>query len=424
MKLRLVGCSHHTSSVEVREQLAFTPEQVQDALQLLRERYAATEAVLLSTCNRVELYLAGAETDELPEHDELASFLAQYHALDPARVSGELFRCSDQEAVRHLFLVASSLDSMVVGEAQILSQVKQAFAASQAVQSTGPITHHVFETAYHVAKRVARETEINRRRVSIPSVAVTDCAKQLFETFEDKRVLLVGAGEMGEETLRYLRDEGARDIVVLNRSRARAEALAQQLEVSIDDWEQLDQRIAWADLIISTTGAREPIVTVERFKEIEQYRSDRLLFVLDLAVPRDFAPEIARFANVYLYCIDDLQAVCEQNRKAREKQWPKAVRIVDEELAQFMAERNRRVTGPTIQRLRQQADQLKNQELQRLLNKLGSIDARSQQEIERSFDRLVNKLLHPPLESLRDEAKSGAPHGLLDALRHLFQLSD
>ena len=259
---------------------------------------------------------------------------------------------------------------------------------------------------------MANETEINRRRVSIPSVAVADYAKQLFETFEDKKVLLLGAGEMGEETLRYLRDEGARDIVVLNRNRERAESLAQRLDAVVDDWEQLDTRIAWADLIVSTTGAREPIVTAERFRAIQQQRSERLLFVLDLAVPRDFDPEIAQFTNVYLYCIDDLQAVCDQNRKAREKQWPKAERIVDEETTRFLAERNHRVTAPTIQRLRQQADQLKKDELQRLLNKLGAVDPHAQEEIERSFDRLVNKLLHPPLESLRDEAKKGSPHGL------------
>ena len=175
---------------------------------------------------------------------------------------------------------------------------------------------------------------------------------------------------------------------------------------------------------MSTTGASQPIVTAERFRAIEQQRSERLLFVLDLAVPRDFDPEIAQFSNVYLYCIDDLQAVCERNRKARQKEWPKAERIVEEETLRFIAERHHRVTAPTIQRLREQADGLKNDELQRLMNKLGEIDPRTREEISRSFERLVNKLLHPPLESLRDEAKKGSPHGLLDALRHLFQIPD
>ncbi len=196
------------------------------------------------------------------------------------------------------------------------------------------------------------------------------------------------------------------------------------MEAAVDDWQQLDNRIGWADLIVSTTGAREPIVREEQFREIHQHRSERLLFILDLAVPRDFDPNIAQFTNVYLYSIDDLRTVCEANRKAREKQWPKAERIVVEETTRFIAERNHRATVPTIQRLRQQADQLKRDELARLLNKLGNVDPQVQQEIERSFDRLVNKLLHPPLESLRDEAERGSPHGLLSALRHLFQISD
>ncbi len=424
MNLRLVGCSHHSSSVEVRERLAFTPDQAVDALRRLQDRFPNIEAVLLSTCNRVELYLAAGARPDVPSHHDIIHFLADYHQLDANGLTPHMFQYSDQEAVRHLFQVAASLDSMVVGEAQILSQVKQAFATAQAEHSTGPVTHHAFEAAYRVAKRVASETKINRRRVSIPSVAVADYAQQLFETFQDKKVLLLGAGEMGEETLRYLRDEGAHDVVVLNRNRERAESLAQRLGATVDIWEHLFERIAWADLIVSTTGAREPIVTSRQFRDIEQTRAERLLFVLDLAVPRDFDPEIAQFSNVYLYCIDDLRAVCEKNRQAREKEWPKAERIVEEETLRFTAERNHRVTAPTILRLRQQADALKNDELHRLMNKLGEIDVRSREEIARSFDRLVNKLLHPPLESLRDEAKKGSPHGLLNALRHLFQIRD
>ena len=208
MKLQLVGCSHHSSSVEVRERLAFTPHQTVDALHRLQDRFPNTEAVLLSTCNRVELYLAGRVSAGCPPHQDMIQFLADYHGLDSTSLTQDLFLLSDQEAVRHLFLVAASLDSMVVGEAQILSQVKQAFAAAQEEHTTGPVTHHVFETAYRVAKRVASETEINRRHVSIPSLAVADYAKQFFETFTHKKILLLGAGEMGEETLRYLRDEG------------------------------------------------------------------------------------------------------------------------------------------------------------------------------------------------------------------------
>jgi glutamyl-tRNA reductase len=284
--------------------------------------------------------------------------------------------------------------------------------------------HHAFEAAFRVAKRVASDTEINRRRVSIPSIAVADYAKQLFETLDDKKILVIGAGEMGEETLRYLRAEGARQIVVLNRSRERAERMAEMFQAEVDDWLQLQARVAWADLIVSTTGAHEPLVTEQQFREIQQSRSERPLFILDLAVPRDFHPGIAQFTNVYLYSIDDLRSVCEANRKAREKHWPKADRIVREETTRFIAERNHRATAPTIQRLKQRAEELKQLELARLLHKLGPVDPQVQQEIEQSFDRLVNKLLHSPLQSLRGEAEKGSPQGLLSALRHLFQISD
>ncbi|MHB8971827.1 MAG: glutamyl-tRNA reductase [Pirellulaceae bacterium] len=424
MKLFLVGCSHRSSSVDIRERLAFTPAQTVEALRALRTAYPESEIVLLSTCNRVELYAAPSETAGIPTPQQLICFLANFHGLDDRDVSGHMFQHSDVEAVRHLFTVSASLDSMVIGEAQILSQVKQAFAAAQDEHATGPVTHLAFEAANRVAKRVATETDINRRRVSIPSVAVADFARQFFETFDDKNVLLLGAGEMGEETLRYLRDEGAQQIVILNRSPSRAQELAARLGAKADTWERLEEWLAWADLVVSTTSAREPIVTAEQFQTIQQQRDERTLFILDLAVPRDFDPAIADFNNVYLFCIDDLQQTCERNRMAREAAWPKAVQIVEEETVRFLADANHRITGPTIQRLKEQADELKSDELRRLLNKLGDIDGRTREEIERSFERLVNKLLHPPLESLRDEASRGSPHRLLDALRHLFQIKD
>jgi glutamyl-tRNA reductase len=423
MQLQLVGCSHHSSSVEIRERLAFAPEQVQEALELLGKRFPEAEAVLLSTCNRVELYLAAEDFGAVGKQ-EAVQFLADFHNLDAADLADELFAYENDEAVRHLFRVSASLDSMVVGEAQILSQVKQAFALAAECESTGPFLRHLFDAANRLAKRVASETAINRKRVSIPSVAVVDYAKQLFETFHDKNVLVVGAGQMGEETLRYLCDEGAKNIVILNRSEEKAAALAETVNGVAESWERLAERTAWADLIVSTTGAREPIMTAEQFSEIDARRPDRLLFILDLAVPRDFEPDIRHFSNVYLYCIDDLRAACDANQKQREKELPKAERLLEEEVGRCLADWQHRVTGPTIQRLKQQAIAVKDEELQRLINKLGDVDARTQQEIEKSFERLVNKILHPPLQSLREHAAKESHHGLLNALRHLFQISD
>jgi glutamyl-tRNA reductase len=424
MKLQMVGCSHHNSSVQIRERLAFTPEQARLALQRWRERFPRAEAVLLSTCNRVELYLAAESPAHCPSHHDVVEFVADFHGLKAVEIFDDLFERTGEDAVRHLFTVAASLDSMVVGEAQILSQVKQAYELAQAGESTGPLTHLAFQAAIRVAKRVACDTAINQKRVSIPSVAVTDFASQFFERFDDKQVLVIGAGEMGEETLRYLIDKGAEQITIINRHRPRALALAERTRGQTADWDQLHELLVRADLVVSTTGATQPIVSEDDFRKISKRRYQRPLFVLDLAVPRDFDPLVARFDGVYLYSLDDLSAVCNDNRRARDKEWPKAERIIDEETSRFVAELHHRATGPTIRRLKELAEEVKRDELERLLNKLTTLDDRSQREVSRAFDRLVNKLLHPPLESLRGESNAGPPHGLLEALKRLFQLTD
>jgi glutamyl-tRNA reductase len=424
MKLQMVGCSHHNTPVNVRERLAFSTEQALAALAQLQARFPGSEVVLISTCNRVEVYTAAENPAICPSHRDVVDFLAEFHGLDALEVFDALFERTGEDAVRHLFTVASSLDSMVVGEAQIPAQVKQAYEMARATHNAGPLTNAVFQAALRVAKRVANETSINQRRVSIPSVAVADFAKQIFERFDDKQVLVLGAGEMGEETVRYLKNEGARAIAVVNRHLERAQQLAERVGGVAHPWSELLSLLVDADLVIGTTGASQPVVTAADYERVQQQRAQRPLFLLDLAVPRDFDPAIGEFLGVYLYCIDDLQQACEANRRAREREWPKAEKIIEEETARFMTELSHRATGPTIKRLKAQADQVKTEELARLLNKLNGLDDRTQTEIERSFDRLVNKLLHPPLESLRDEAASGTPHKLLEALKRLFQLAD
>ncbi len=426
MQLNLVGCSHHNTSVDLRERLAFNGDQVRDALVQLRNRFPRSEAVLLSTCNRVELYTGCTDPNLCPTREQVVQFMADYHGLPIDEVAGQVTAHSHEEAIRHLFGVAASMDSMVVGEPQILSQVKEAYRIATDGDFTGPLTNNAFQGAIRVAKRITTETTIHQRRVSIPSVAVADFAKAIFERFDDKSVLIIGAGEMGRETGQYLVGEGAKQITVVNRSHERAETLAKEIGGCTKEWSALDKLMVEADLVVSTTGANEPIFTFSRYKELEAQRYQRPLFVLDLAVPRDFDPEIGKCLGVYLYTVDDLRETCEANQKARQKEWPKAHRIIEEEAQRFLADWNRRATGPTIQRLREQANRVKSQELQRLMNKLdgNGLDEKAQREIEIAFDRLVNKMLHPPLESLRDEAKGGTPDGLLDALVRLFKLQD
>jgi glutamyl-tRNA reductase len=424
MNVRLVGCSHHNAPVELRERLAFTPDQAEAALDRLREQFPQAEVVVLSTCNRVEIYTAGDEPHATPTHYQVAEFLAEFHGLRLGDIFDELFERTGEDAVLHLFTVAAGLDSMVVGEPQILAQVKQAYELARQRHCAGMITHAVFQAAMRVAKRVATETAIARRRVSIPSVAVGDFATQIFETFEDKRVLVIGAGEMADETLRYLRDVGVQHITVVNRSPQRAQQLAHTWGGRAAPWESLYDELVAADLVVSTTGAREPIVTRAQFARVESARYQRPLFVLDLAIPRDFEPAIGDCLGVYLYSIDDLQQACQRNLRQREQELPAAMRIVEEEAQAFMAELHRRTTAPIIRRLRESWQRVTDEELRRLFNKLADLDPRQRREIEYFVERLVNKLLHPPLESLRDESLAGNHHGLLEALKKLFQLRD
>ena len=274
-----------------------------------------------------------------------------------------LYQYSDDAAVQHLFTVASSLDSMVLGETQILAQVKEAYQTATEQDTTGPLLHAAFQAALRVAHRVAKETTIHQRRVSVPSVAVADFARQVFERFDDKHALVIGGGEMAEECLRYLRDEGIRRVTVVNRHFERAAELARQWQGEATPWENLATSLAAADLVVSTTGAMEPVVTAERFAAAEASRFQRPLLILDLAVPRDFEPSIGDRPNVYLYSIDDLQTVCERNRAARDRELPAAMHLVEQETARFMAEMRRHAVGPVIERLRQGWQKPKDEEL-------------------------------------------------------------
>lgn len=422
MNLQLIGCSHHRSNVAVREQLAFSEQQVKPFLSEYYRQFPDSEAVLLSTCNRTEFYAASREADLLPSQQEMLDFLALQSGLPTADIQNNLFMHRDRQAVRHLFAVAASLDSMVIGETQILAQVKKAYQLAVESNQAIPLTHQVFQSAIRVARRVSNETSIHSNRVSVPSVAICVLAKQIFERLNNKRVLIIGAGEMADETLVYVKDEGGTDIVVVNRTRERAAQLAEKFGGRVGEWDNLKQELVQADLIVSTTGAKQTVVDLELFKSVEQSRSQKPLFVLDLAVPRDFDSQIGERLNVYLYTLDDLQRECERNRDRRKSQFAKAEKILDQETELFFNEQNRRASGSTIAQLKQQADEVKQAELRRLLNKL-DLEQREQQEIEQSFNRLVNKILHPPLRSIRDDSGE-EHHGLLDALKRLFQLND
>jgi glutamyl-tRNA reductase len=430
MKLRMIGCSHHDTPLEIREQVAFSSEQITQALWSLREQFPDTEAVLLNTCNRVELYWGSSHEDKLATQEAIERFLSEFHRVGLRTIQEHFKVRHDGQAVEHLFMVVSSIDSLVVGESQIPAQVRSAYDRSKLEGAAGAVMHSLFQHANQVSKRVTTETEIHRRRISVPSVAVSEVASEFYERFDDKNIVVIGSGQMGVETLQYLLDAGARNIVIVNRSLDKAQSVADQMsaaaefELRAEPWDALDRLLVWADLVVSTTGAAEPIVTESRLKPILAKRSRPNLLILDLAVPRDFEPAIARLPSVYLYSVDDLQSVCQRNEAFRKQQLPKARKIIDEEVQKILADWNLRQSGDTIRALRDQADLIRDSELLRLFSKqsMQELNAEAHQEILQAVDRVINKLLHGPLQSLRDAPHEDHRESLATAIRRLFKL--
>lgn len=438
MKLNMVGCTHRATNLEVRQLLAFSDEQATRALHKWQQRQPDTEMVLVATCNRVELYASttlqerdqgngdengGAEQGEFP--NSLIQALLDFHQVPHERVAGQLISLSGQEVVDHLYHVTTSLDSMVIGEPQILSQIKEAYRRAQNCGSAGPMMHNLFQSALRTAKRVAGETSLHKHHVSIPSVAIADFASRVFERLDDKRVLVIGAGEMAEETLRYIRDTGASQIHVVNRNADRGKTLAARWSGSYHPWSELEAQLTTADLVISTTGATESIMTARRYHQrVAPHRHGRVLFILDLAVPRDFDPDMGNSLGVYLYSLDDLSAACKRHQEARQQELPAAEKIIRQETNRFVVNAHHRLTASVITGLRHGFEQPKKAELERLFHKLPDLDEPTREEISRFADRLVNKILHPPMQSLREASQNGTPHGLLDAIKRLFQLQD
>ncbi|MCY3000078.1 MAG: glutamyl-tRNA reductase [Planctomycetota bacterium] len=430
MKLRMIGCSHHDTPLEIREQVAFSSEQITQALWSLKEQFPDTEAVLLNTCNRVELYWGASHEDKIATQEAIERFLSEFHRVGLRTIQEHFKVRHDGQAVEHLFTVVSSIDSLVVGESQIPAQVRSAYDRSKLEGAAGAVMHSLFQHANQVSKRVTTETEIHRRRISVPSVAVSEVASEFYERFDDKNIVVIGSGQMGVETLQYLLDAGARNIVIVNRSLDKAQSVADQMsaaaqfELRAEPWDALDRLLAWADLVVSTTGAAEPIVTESRLKPILAKRTRPNLLILDLAVPRDFEPAIARLPSVYLYSVDDLQSVCQRNEAFRKQQLPKARKIIDEEVQKILADWNLRQSGDTIRALRDQADLIRDSELLRLFSKqsMQELNAEAHQEILQAVDRVINKLLHGPLQSLREAPHEDHRESLATAIRRLFKL--
>jgi glutamyl-tRNA reductase len=423
MKLLALGCSFRTAPVDVRERVAFTEAMLATALDELSVRYGC-EAAIVNTCNRVELYLARPGEPEPPDADLFAEFLGETHRVPVDRLKPHLYMHRDGAAVQHLFRVAASLDSMIIGEAQISGQVKRAYELARERNTAGPLLNALFQQARVVAKRVRSETGIARGHVSVSSAAV-DYVRQVFDHFGDKKILVIGAGKMGELTLRYLKGLKPHRIWVTNRSPDKTLEVAKGCDGEPVPWEKLDNVLARADIVLSTTGAREPIITLERWQRIDAQRREGPVVILDIAVPRDVDPRIHDGDRTCLFNIDDLERIREATLRDRRKHVAPAEAIVDQEARKFVKEWTRRKHGPIIQRLTQDVELKRQAVLRDLMARLnGRLTDEDRAVIEKAFQRFQNQVLHGPISALTAEPPEHGAHSLLDALRKLFGLGE
>src|SRR6058998_3742407 len=419
MALFVSGLSHRNAPVELREQLAVDEDKLRELLRDAAASGAVREVLVLSTCNRVEVYAVA----DVPGEARGALFrrLCRHRGIETAPVEALLYTHADAEAVRHAFRVASSLDSMMIGEPQILGQVKDAFALAQSCETVGPALHTLFTQAFAVAKRVRSETEIARHAVSV-SFAAVELAKKIFEGLDGRAVMLVGAGQMGELAARHLVEHGAFPIYVANRTWQRAEEMARALSGAAVPFAELGTALASVDIVITSTGATEPVVTRAMVQRVMHGRRARPLFFIDIAVPRDVEGSVNTLDDVYCYNIDDLKQVVEANIRERLREAQRAEALVEREVAKFLTRQSDVEVIPTIVSLRERLEEIRVGEVRKALARLPGSTAETREAIEALSAAIVNKILHAPITKLRESSRAGSSRSWLELVHELFGL--
>ena len=427
MHLVCVGISHHTAPVELRERLAMGRSDIDRALVELHERYQQAEVAILSTCNRTEVYVARPLHGH-PRIEALTDWLADRCGADTQHLHEALYHYDNERAIRHLFRVACGLDSMVVGEQQIVAQIREAYEAAQRCETVGRALHRVFQAALATSKRTRGDSGIGQTQRSIASVAVT-FAEHLFETLRDRTVLVVGAGDMAALTARQFRRRGGSRIVVCNRTCEHAEQIVQSIEGALAaPWDELDGQLAAADVIITSTAAAEPIITRPRFGKVTRARRFRPAFVIDIAVPRNVEPAVGDLPNVYLFDLDDLQQAAATEAGEHADHLAASEQVIEQAVGECYALVQTSDVSDMVRQLRRHLHALGRAEAQRTVRKLAAAADRNEADepnlgrlVDEHTHRLINKLLHRPLVELsRGDSRTAALYAT--ALRRLFDL--
>ena len=420
MRLLAVGLSHRTASVELRESVDFARAGLESALTALAARGMGAEAVVLSTCNRAEIY-ALSESDAAA--DAIRDFFSEYHAVDATRLTEHLYIHRGPDVARHLFRVAAGLDSLVVGEPQILGQVKAAYTTASDLRFTGAVTHRLFHSAFAVGKRVRSETGLGEGAVSV-SYAAIELAKKIFGNLSGLSVLVLGAGEMAELTGVHLRAQQVKQITIASRTFGSAEHLARQLGGVAVHWHEMASALASADIAVTATGSTDPVLTKAAVDDVMRSRRNRPLFVIDIAVPRDVEPSVGDLEQVFLYHMDDLQVIVQENLTRRASELASAEAIVDQEVTRFIKWLHSREITPTIVALRQRFEQIRQSELRRLESKMTGLSPDARARVEEITHLLVEKLLLTPTEQLKSMSDDTLIVSYAEALHRIFELTD
>ncbi len=420
MQLLLVGVSHRTAPVELRERLDFSSKGVDRALTALAESPLHHEATIVSTCNRVELYVCCDETETA--RGAIQQFLSDFHSIPGDQLAPHLYAKTGHEAVTHLFRVASGLDSLVMGEPQVLGQVKEAFSLASQLGCTGTLLNKLFHSAFAVGKRVRSETALSEGAVSVSYAAVA-LAKKIFGNLKGRTVLVLGAGEMGKLTAIHMQSQGIGRLIIASRTAAHAAALADSIGGIALPWESLHTALAEADILITATGASAPIISRTLVAQTMKARRQRPLFIIDIAVPRDVEAGAGELEEVFLYNIDDLQTVVQENLSKRGTEASEAEKIVSEEVNRFLGWLNSRGAVPTVVALRHRFESIRQSELRRLEPKLASLSPDARARVDEITRLIVEKLLINPTEQLKSISDAQTVAAYSDALNRLFRLA-
>jgi glutamyl-tRNA reductase len=415
MNLFSVGINHHTAAVDVRERMWLSNDEIKEALIRLRERHFQ-ECVLVSTCNRTELY--GLASGPLPSDQPLRDFLIEFKQAGDAVTINDFAGAQNQEAIGHLFHVASGVDSLVIGDIQILNQVKDAFNIAREAGALGPVLGRLMQSALHVGKRVRSETTICEGAVSV-SYAAVELAGKIFADLSKKTVLLIGAGETGELTLKHLQGKGIGRILVANRTRSRAEELVAAFGGTVVGYEQMLEGLTMADIVITSVTAPSYVVQPEDVHKVMKQRSNNPLFIIDIGVPRNVNPTVRKSENVFLYDMDSLSSIVDRNIDRRRAEIPKVEAIIKSELDSFLRWHKSLEVGPTIQEFREALESIRRIEVEKHANRFHPEDRELLEMITR---RIVNKILHQPTTILKQGAEEGGDSSTIERVKTLREL--